>query len=127
MVAEPDNLYGKLGGGEWAVVRRHEGDSNLGRLSPAAAAVTRLAQRLRKDSRLVGLTAATIAVVIGGVVLRGATGATTTTTFTAVADAYVRSDQVNTNFGSATRLNVRAQSPNEVSYVRFNVCKGLSA
>jgi hypothetical protein len=83
--------------------------------------VKHLAQRLRKDSRLVGLAAAAIAVVIGGVVLRGATGATTTTTFTALADSYVRSDQVNTNFGSANRLNVRASSPTEVSYVRFNV------
>jgi hypothetical protein len=60
-------------------------------------------------------------VVIGGVVLRGAAGATTTTTFTAVADSYVRSDQVNANFGSANRLNVRASSPTEVSYVTFNV------
>jgi hypothetical protein len=55
-------------------VRHHTFDSNVGRLS-LAAAVKHRAQRLRKRARLLGLAAATIAVVIGAVVLRGATGA----------------------------------------------------
>jgi len=47
-------------------------------------------------------------------------GGGTTLTFTPVADAYVRSDQTTTNFGTSTSLRIDG-SPIIRSYLRFNV------
>ena len=60
----------------------------------------------------------------------GSTAAAADTTFTAVADTYVRSDQPMANFGTATQLQVAAPntngSPTLTTYVKFDV-SGLTA
>jgi len=88
---------------------------------PYAANVPK--QRLTEFIAPLLIAAALMTVILGGSAEQ-VLGATTTTTFADIADAYVNQNKATTNFGTAVKLQVRA-SPIERSYIKFNV-QGVS-
>jgi fibronectin type 3 domain-containing protein len=100
-------------------VRRHDDDSNLGRLSPASAVRPRRWRPLP-----LGLAAVVGFLVVAAVWFGVARATVTTSTFRPVADSWVAQNRAGTNFGAGQALKVDG-SPIQRSYLRFNL-QGLS-